>query len=80
MTQQAKTYTPTAQDYLRVLEENAALEQELETSRQLLAFAIDKLPKKQIKIDLTEQTNLHGLALQMKQEKSGAILFRSVKA
>lgn len=54
--------------------------EELEVAKQVLAFAISKLPKQQLKLTVTEQTKLHELGLQQKLEtKSGAILFRAVK-
>lgn len=57
----------------------AAIE-ELELLKPILALAISKLPKQQLKLSLTDQSNLGDLDLQMKQESSGAIVFRSVKA
>lgn len=64
----------------RQLIEGAAAIEELEVAKAILAFAIDKLPKKQLKITLSEQARLSELVLQQKQENSGAILFRAVKA
>lgn len=52
---------------------------ELELLKPVLALAISKLPKKQLKMSLTEQSSLGDLDLQMKQESSGAIVFRAVK-
>lgn len=58
-----------------------AAHQELALLKPVLAFAISKLPKQQLKLTLTEQATIGELALQMKHEgKSGAILFRAVKA
>ena len=53
---------------------------ELELLKPVLALAISKLPKQQLKLSLKEQTTIGELALQMKQEASGALVFRSVKA
>lgn len=67
-------------DIHTLLEGQAAIA-ELEIAKGVLAFAISKLPKQQLKLSLKEQTTLHELALQQKLEsKSGAILFRAVKA
>jgi hypothetical protein len=58
----------------------AAIE-ELKLLKPVLALAISKLPKQQLKLSLSEQATIGELALQMKhEEKSGAILFRAVKA
>lgn len=57
--------------------------QELAILKPVLALAISKLPKQQLKLSLTDQAKLDKpeLELQMKQEsKSGALLFRVVKA
>lgn len=67
---------------IRYAEGQAAIE-ELALLKPILAFAISKLSndKKQLKLSLTDQANLGEWDLQMKQEsKSGAILFRAVKA
>lgn len=56
----------------------AAVE-ELALLKPILALAISKLPKQQLKVSLTDQSNLGDLDLQMKQESSGALVFRSVK-
>ena len=70
---------------IEALAQNYALGQaaiaELELLKPILALAISKLPKQQLKLTLTEQSNLSDLDLQMKQEeKSGAIVFRAVKS
>ena len=75
----------TAEDRLHSFAENYALGQaaiaELELLKPVLALAISKLPKQQLKLTLKEQTTIGEFALQMKQEeKSGAILFRAVKS
>lgn len=58
----------------------AAIE-ELELLKPVLAYAISKLDRKQLKVSLSEQGALvNDWALQMKQEKNGAIVFRAVKA
>lgn len=60
----------------------AAIE-ELALLKPILALAISRLSndKKQLKVSLTDQANLGEWDLQMKQEtKSGAIVFRAVKA
>jgi len=60
--------------------EGQAAQEELELTRKVLAFALCHLPKKQLKLTLTDQANLRKLDVQMKQEsKSGAIVFRVVK-
>lgn len=57
----------------------AAIE-ELALLKPILALAISKLDKQQLKLSLTDQANLGDLDLQMKQEsKSGAIVFRAVR-
>jgi hypothetical protein len=62
-----------------LIEGQAAIE-ELNTLKPVLALAISKLPKQQLKISLSEQAKLNELGLQMKrEEKSGAVLLRSVK-
>jgi hypothetical protein len=64
----------------RYAEGQAAIE-ELKLLKPVLALAISKLPKQQLKLSLREQATIGELALQMKhEEKSGAILFRAVKA
>jgi hypothetical protein len=63
------------------LEEVQEALKELALLKPVLALAISKLPKQQLKLSLTEQATIGELALQMKhEEKSGAILFRAVKA
>lgn len=58
----------------------AAVE-ELALLKPILALAISKLPKKQLKLSLTDQTKLDEWDLQMKKESlSGAVVFRAVKA
>ena len=66
------------QDYAQAKSDQA----ELETAKQVLALALSKLDKKQLKVSLTDQAKLGTeWALQMKQESlSGSILFRAVKA
>ena len=61
------------------LEEVQEALKELELLKPVLALAISKLPKQQLKLTLKEQTTIGELALQMKQETNGAILFRAVK-
>jgi hypothetical protein len=63
------------------LEEVQEALKELALLKPVLAQAISKLPKQQLKLSLKEQATIGELALQMKhEEKSGAILFRAVKA
>lgn len=62
------------------LEEVQEALKELELLKPVLALAISKLPKSQLKLTLKEQTTVGEFALQMKQESSGAIVFRAVKA
>jgi hypothetical protein len=58
----------------------AAIE-ELALLKPILALAISRAPKQQLKISLTDQARLSDWDIQMKQEsKSGAIIFRAVKA
>ena len=55
--------------------------EELALLKPVLALAISKLPKKQLKLSLSDMATLHELDLQYKAEgKSGAIMFRAVKA
>lgn len=65
-------------DYVQAKADQA----ELETAKQVLAFAISKLERKQLKVSLTDQAKLGTeWALQMKKEsQSGAIVFRAVKS
>lgn len=67
-----------AQDYAQAKADQA----ELETAKQVLALALSKLDRKQLKISLTDQAKLGTeWAVQMKrEEKSGAVLFRAVKS
>lgn len=54
---------------------------ELENAKHVLALAISRLPKQQLKVSLTDMAHFGELDLQMKREsKSGAILFRTSKA
>jgi hypothetical protein len=75
-----------AEERLKSFAENYALGQEaiaeLALLKPVLAYAISKLDRKQLKVSLSEQGSLvNDWDLQMKQEpKSGAIVFRSVKA
>lgn len=98
MTEQPADYTPVSytDDNIRPWDNNGQLEKffldytqakadqaELETAKQVLAFAISKLSndQKQLKLTLTDQAKLGEWALQMKKEsQSGAILFRAVKS
>lgn len=58
----------------------AAIE-ELRTLKPILARAISQLPKRQFKLSLSDQGNLDEWDLQMKrEEQSGALVFRAVKA
>lgn len=65
------------QDYIQAKADQA----ELETARQVLALALSKLDKKQLKITLSDQARLGTeWDLQMKREsQSGSVLFRAVK-
>jgi hypothetical protein len=66
-----------AQDYAEAKADQA----ELESLRPVLALAISKLPRQTLKVSLSDRAKFGELALQMKVEsKSGAILFRAVKA
>lgn len=57
----------------------AAIE-ELEKLKPILALAISKLPKQQLKVSLTDMAEFGTIDMQMKMEsKSGAILFRAVQ-
>jgi hypothetical protein len=61
--------------------QGAAAIEELRTLKPVLARAISQLPKRQFKLSLSDQGNLDEWALQAKrEEKSGAIVFRAVKA
>lgn len=54
---------------------------ELKLLKPILALAISRAPKQQLKLSLTDQTRLSDWDIQAKQEsKSGAIVFRAVKA
>jgi hypothetical protein len=79
------------QDFPRVPQSIQELEQiaiegqaalaELSVLKPVLALAISKLPKQQLKLSLEQQAKMDELEVQMKQEsKSGAIVFRAVKA
>ena len=75
----------TPEERLESFAHNYALGQEaieeLARLKPVLAFAISKLPKQQIKVSLSDFATLHELDLQMKMEsKSGAVVFRSVKS
>lgn len=63
-----------------LIEGQAAIE-ELRILKPVLARAISKLPKRQFKLSLSDQGNLDEWDLQMKrEEQSGALVFRAVKA
>jgi hypothetical protein len=65
----------------KALVQGQAAIEELALLKPILALAISKLPKQQLKLSLTDQTRLSDLDLQVKkEEKSGAILLRAVKA
>lgn len=72
-------------DQLTIFAENYAAGQaaieELAMLKPILALAISKLPKKQLKLGLFEQAAAKiDWDLQFKAESSGAIVFRAVKA
>lgn len=63
-----------------LIEGQAAIE-ELRILKPVLARAISKLPKRQFKLSLSDQGNLDEWDLQMKrEEQSGSLVFRAVKA
>ena len=69
------------EEFAKAYAEGQAAIAELEVAKQVLALAISKLPKQQLKLSVTEQTKLHELALQQKLEsQSGAIVFRAVRS
>lgn len=75
----------TAEERMEAFAANYALGrealEELRVLKPVLALAISKLPKKQLKLSLTDQAKLDELEVQFKQEeKSGALVFRAVKA
>ena len=78
---QATMHTSGIEELTRQFAEGQAAIQELALLKPTLALALSKLPKKQIKLSLTDQTTLGDYELQAKrEEKSGAILLRAVKA
>ena len=68
------------EEFFEAYQEGQAAIQELATLKGVLALAIDKLPKKQIRVSLSEQAHLQELDVQYKVEGNGSLVIRSVKA